>query len=35
MGLGSPAIGRVEALTGDPTGVLYAATDQGVWRLSR
>jgi hypothetical protein len=34
-GLGSPAIGRVDALAGDPAGVLYAATDRGVWRLSR
>jgi ligand-binding sensor domain-containing protein len=33
-GLGSPAIGRVDALAGDPAGVLYAATDRGVWRLS-
>ena len=28
-GLGSPAIGRVDALAGDPAGVLYAATDRG------
>ena len=34
-GLGSPAIGRVAALAGDPAGGLYAATDRGVWRLAR
>jgi hypothetical protein len=35
--LGDPAIGRVNALAGDPgseAGTLYAATERGLWRLS-